>query len=248
MLDDFYSRLGKVRNIPHSELQNDVYKHVRDALLPQVVFVIGPKASGKSAIAQRLAERSNMNHIDFKQFLAQNDLEEDDDETVCLELISQIAQQHEPRVVLDNFPSNLYQAKFFVRNYKVPANVFSLECDKDICQERMQQLGENHESYVESAVLSQQIKDYNQGTKELLPYLSQVANLTVVNTGGSLRATFAKVDKAYEPTIIHIRPGPNSNDLRKEIAEKLEKEHGFANLDIHGLMKLRQNPAAGDQD
>lgn len=29
------------------------------------------------------------------------------------------------------------------------------------------------------------------------------------------------VNKLFEPTVIHIRPGANSNELRKEITEKL---------------------------
>lgn len=37
--------------------------------------------------------------------------------------------------------------------------------------------------------------------------------------------------------MIHIRPGANSNDLRKEITEKLSEEHGFINLDVNALIR-----------
>ena len=40
-----------------------------------------------------------------------------------------------------------------------------------------------------------------------------------------------------EPCVIHIRPGANSNDLRKEITDKLAKSHGFMNLDINALIR-----------
>lgn len=40
-----------------------------------------------------------------------------------------------------------------------------------------------------------------------------------------------------EPTIIHIRPGANSNELRKEITEQLSKKHGFVNLDVNALIR-----------
>jgi len=45
------------------------------------------------------------------------------------------------------------------------------------------------------------------------------------------------VNKQVEPTVIHIRPGANSNDLRKEITDKLSKNHGYMNLDINALIR-----------
>jgi adenylate kinase family enzyme len=47
----------------------------------------------------------------------------------------------------------------------------------------------------------------------------------------------AQVRKAYEPTIIHIRPGPDTHDLKKEVTEQLTKA-GFMNLDINSLNRL----------
>jgi adenylate kinase family enzyme len=86
-------------------------------------------------------------------------------------LIKRLSVEVKPRVVLENFPQNCYQAKFFIRNCKQPSNVFSLECSKDVCQERMISIGEGSPSYVSSAILSQKIKAYYQTAKELLPYL-----------------------------------------------------------------------------
>jgi adenylate kinase family enzyme len=46
-----------------------------------------------------------------------------------------------------------------------------------------------------------------------------------------------EVNQFVEPCIIHIRPGADSNDLRKQITEKLSKEHGFQNLDVNALIR-----------
>jgi hypothetical protein len=45
------------------------------------------------------------------------------------------------------------------------------------------------------------------------------------------------VNKVVEPICIHIRPGANSNNLRKEITEKLSDKHGFINLDVNSLIR-----------
>ena len=45
------------------------------------------------------------------------------------------------------------------------------------------------------------------------------------------------VNRHVEPCVIHIRPGANSNNLRKEITEKLSTQHDFIDLDINGLIR-----------
>ena len=40
-----------------------------------------------------------------------------------------------------------------------------------------------------------------------------------------------------EPCVIHIRPGANSNNLKKEITDGLSSTHGFINLDVNSLIR-----------
>lgn len=37
--------------------------------MPQTMFVIGPKASGKTQVGSNIAERTNMNLINFTDFI-----------------------------------------------------------------------------------------------------------------------------------------------------------------------------------
>ena len=124
-----------------------------------------------------------------------------------------------------------------MRNCKAPANVFNVVSSQDVCQERMTQLGEDNAAYVCSSDLSQGIKEFNNNARELLPYLRSSTNLTDVDTNQSFEKTMELVNKMVEPCVIHIRPGANSNDLRKEITEQLAKKHGYMNLDINGLIR-----------
>jgi len=58
-----------------------------------------------------------------------------------------------------------------------------------------------------------------------------------VNTDRSFEKTMDDINKHIEPCVIHIRPGANSNILRKEITEKLSTQHDFIDLDINGLIR-----------
>ena len=45
------------------------------------------------------------------------------------------------------------------------------------------------------------------------------------------------INTVVEPCVIHIRPGANSNDLKKEITDQLSMNHGFINLDVNSLIR-----------
>jgi adenylate kinase family enzyme len=201
------------------------------------MMILGPKASGKSKIAENLAERTNMTHINFDDFVKENEFSQEDDETVTMALIKKLSTELKPRVILENFPQNEFQAKFFIRNCKQPSNVFSLDCSKDVCQERMIEIGESSPKYVSSAILSQKIKAYYQTAKDLLPYVKANTPFVSINTDRSFDKVMDDINRHIEPCVIHIRPGANSNILRKEITEKLATLHSFVDLDINGLIR-----------
>jgi adenylate kinase family enzyme len=45
------------------------------------------------------------------------------------------------------------------------------------------------------------------------------------------------IRKLYEPTVIHIRPGPDTNTLKSDITNNLAEQHGYNNLDINSLIR-----------
>jgi len=97
----------------------------------------------------------------------------------------------------------------------------------------MDESGESDKNYLCSGILAQRIKEYNNCAKDLVPFLKANCNTAVLNTNQPMQKTLDDVYKCIEPNVIHIRPGANSNDLRKEITEGLCKEHKFYNLDIN---------------
>lgn len=101
---DFYKKFGKVRHIDATGSISEVYAQSKRAVLPQCMFVLGPKASGKSTIGAAMAKRTNMKLIDFNKFIERNGLDGQDDESVTSQFIQSLARETKPRVVLENFP------------------------------------------------------------------------------------------------------------------------------------------------
>lgn len=72
------------------------------------MFVLGPKASGKTTIGNNLSDRTNAAFINFLEFKKSNGLQDANEEEMVLRLIQTLAGELKPRVVLENFPQNLF--------------------------------------------------------------------------------------------------------------------------------------------
>jgi len=101
---EYYKRFAKVREIDATGDISEIYAQSKMAVLPQTIFVLGPKGSGKTQISNKLSDRTNMNFINFNEFVQSNGLCEKDDETVCMALVKALSEEIKPRVILENFP------------------------------------------------------------------------------------------------------------------------------------------------
>ena len=137
---DYYEQFGKVRRIDANRDVQDIYADTRKAMLPQISCIIGPKASGKSTMGRALCKRTNMKLINYNDFIKEKNLGDCDDQTKTMALIKRLSLEICPRILLEDFPQSETQANFFTKNCTAPSRVFSLECSKDLCQERMIQL------------------------------------------------------------------------------------------------------------
>lgn len=196
---ELYRKFGRVREVDGGRDLAEVWADTRKAMLPQVSFMIGPNASGKSCLSKRLCERTNMIQIRFCQWLKDEGLaDETDEELIVMQLIKRLSCEVAPRVLLVDFPQTEFQAKFFMRNCCEPKDVFMLQCSKDVCQERMIAVGTNSPSYLPSALLSKKIKMYNEHCMTLKPYLKSATNLREINTEKTIDAAFKELCKVVE--------------------------------------------------
>jgi adenylate kinase family enzyme len=90
---DYYNKIGKVRRIDATGEANDIYEETRKAIIPQIMFVIGPKACGKSTICANMAARTNMKHIDYAEWKKESGNKDADDEEGTQKLIESLAHE-----------------------------------------------------------------------------------------------------------------------------------------------------------
>jgi len=99
-----YEHFGKVREIDGTSDVNEIYEKTRASVLPQVSFMIGPIGSGKSCLGKNLCSRTNMELMNYDEFIASSGLENKDEETQTAALIKALSRKCSPRVLLESFP------------------------------------------------------------------------------------------------------------------------------------------------
>jgi adenylate kinase family enzyme len=67
---EMYKKFGKVREVDGAGDVLEVWKMTRKAMLPQVSFIIGSNASGKTTLGGQLCERTNAKLINFGHFVS----------------------------------------------------------------------------------------------------------------------------------------------------------------------------------
>lgn len=211
-------------------------------MLPEVFFMIGPKGSGKTTAAQALAQRTNMQVLNFEHFLADAGFnpKDYDDEEATLALVKRMVNETAPRILLEDFPRTSTQARLFVKNCVAPSQVFYLRCAKDACQERLLEAGADSPGYLPSTLLAKEARRFHDQAAALLPYLREATRFNELDAEVSLPQVLKSLYQLVEPTVIHIRTGGNSaaNDLRKQIIEELTGERwGYCNLDVNTLIR-----------
>jgi hypothetical protein len=120
--------------------------------------------------------------MDFSRFLKAKKLCRATDEEKMKVLIHFLQNARETRFMIMNFPQNKAQAEYFNVNCTTPSQAFVLNCCKDICQERMIDIGEGSPNYIPSATLTKMIRDYHASTTALLPYLNQICQVSEINS------------------------------------------------------------------
>lgn len=239
---DMYSRLGKVKRIDASKPVSEVFQQTKKAMLPQVFFMIGPKGCGKSTVARELGTRTQMQVINFDKFLIQAGQNPDDfdDEEATLALVNSLVNETAPRILLEDFPRTEKQARLFIHNCITPSEVFYIKCSKDICQERLLELGTQDPNYLSSNTLTQDTKKFNENNQTMLPFLKSSASFREINGEQILKNVLRDVYAVVEPTVIHVRSGAN-DALAKQIIQELTSERwGYSNLDVNALISQEE--------
>eukprot|EP00357_Protocruzia_adherens_P011143 CAMPEP_0114997996 /NCGR_PEP_ID=MMETSP0216-20121206/15233_1 /TAXON_ID=223996 /ORGANISM="Protocruzia adherens, Strain Boccale" /LENGTH=801 /DNA_ID=CAMNT_0002362487 /DNA_START=133 /DNA_END=2538 /DNA_ORIENTATION=- len=235
-LIELYSKFGKVVTIDATKDVKDVYTVTRAAIFPKAHFVVGAPKSGKSMLCERVASRMNVRHIDIEELVAHNGLTNPSDEKIIDLLREYFLTNSVSHVSIENFPKNILQAKLYEKAFKVPEGVIYLECERDICQERIMEIDPKSIHYIKSTELSQKCHQFYNKITPILEHLKKSSKVVTVNGNQGKNHVVKDFIAATQPQILCLG-GPNS-ELRSTILNDLTQNQGYFYLNIPELVKL----------
>ncbi len=102
----------------------------------------------------------------------------------------------------------------------------------------MLEMGKDHPGYLPSSLLSKKIKHFHESG--IVKFLSTAYKSIFheIDSEQTFQNAFKQMCEVVEPVVIHVRSGGSSNELRKQIVDRLQsEEYGFVNLDVNALIR-----------
>ena len=235
-----YDPFNIIRRVDCLAPIKDVYKRTLKALRPELMFIFGPRYSGKSTLCSSLTERYALHHMTLESIITKKTRRStqvltDDYEivdAVCKALLSLRTQY---RVILEDFPQNLRQARRFAVLLGQPNRVIYLKCAKHLAQTRLLEYGSSQNDQSSPAEFNNNFEEFSVKAKEIAHYYREnIGELfgEVESTEGPFEKTFEATAKVVEPEVVMVR-----GELRWDFLRYLEKR-GYKLMDAVMLVKL----------
>jgi adenylate kinase len=227
---NFYRRFGIVRDINGKGEMNEVYRKIKENLIPEIYCINGKKYSGKSTISKAFEKRINMKHINFSEFLERPIIKKriNEDEYVIDHFIEYLKTINSRRVIIEDFPKTESQYKLFVKSGKEIKKVYILNTEDFIISERMMKLGKDHENYLGCSKLKEELDKYK--TFNCKMFLNTVPGLIKeFDVNNYLHLDLEDVINQIKPKILMFG---GDNEMKNSLINHYIEKENYALIDV----------------
>ena len=242
-LTEFYSTYSIIREIDCNQSIDNINSILRENLYPIIYSIIGKRYSGKTTLSQIMKERTNIEILDFNEFLIKNSsnkkkkiISEKENELIVNKLILKLRQMRNPRVLIEDFPQNKEQYIYFCNNCKKFQKIYYLEADNSTCLERQNRLNYEDPNYIDSSKLSELLHQFEQ-KKIFYDFLKSNAKVEEINVNNHLVLTIKQLMKQIQPYLAFIDFDEENLPKKDELFQKLISQYKFCLVDINKIIQ-----------
>ena len=242
-ITEFYSIYSIIREIDCNQSIDNINSLLRQNLYPIIYSIIGKRYSGKTTLSKILKEKTNIEIIDFNEFLIKNlpnkkkqIISEKENELIVNKLILKLRQMRNIRVLIEDFPQNKEQYIYFCNNCKKFQKIYYLEADNSTCLGRQNRLNYEDPNYIDSSKLSELLHEFEQ-KKVFYDFLKSNAKVEEVNVNNHLILTIKQLMKQIQPYIAFIDFDEENLPKKDELFQKLISQYKFYLLDIDKIIQ-----------
>ena len=242
-ITEFYSIYSIIREIDCNQSIDNINSLLRQNLYPIIYSIIGKRYSGKTTLSKILKEKTNIEIIDFNEFLIKNlpnkkkqIISEKENELIVNKLILKLRQMRNIRVLIEDFPQNKEQYIYFCNNCKKFQKIYYLEADNSTCLGRQNRLNYEDPNYIDSSKLSELLHEFEQ-KKVFYDFLKSNAKVEEVNVNNHLILTIKQLMKQIQPYLAFIDFDEENLPKKDELFQKLISQYKFYLLDINKIIQ-----------
>ena len=242
-ITEFYSIYSIIREIDCNQSIDNINSLLRQNLYPIIYSIIGKRYSGKTTLSKILKEKTNIEIIDFNEFLIKNlpnkkkqIISEKENELIVNKLILKLRQMRNIRVLIEDFPQNKEQYIYFCNNCKKFQKIYYLEADNSTCLGRQNRLNYEDPNYIDSSKLSELLHEFEQ-KKVFYDFLKSNAKVEEINVNNHLILTIKQLMKQIQPYIAFIDFDEENLPKKDELFQKLISQYKFYLLDIDKIIQ-----------
>ena len=243
-ITEFYSPYSIIREIDCNQPIDNINSLVKQNLYPIIYSIIGKRYSGKTTLSQILKEKTNIEILDFNEFLIKNSptkkknqiKSEKENEYIVNKLILKLRQMRHIRVLIEDFPQNKEQYIYFCNNCKKFQKIYYLDADNSTCLERQNRLCYEHPNYIDSSKLSVLLHQFEQ-KKSFYDFLKSNAKVEEINVNNHLVLTIKQLMKQIQPYIAYIDFDEENLAKKDELFQKLISQYKFHLVEIDKIIE-----------
>ena len=230
ILDNFYSPYSIIREIDiNNKKIGEINTLVKQCLYPTVYSIIGKRYSGKTELSKVLNERMGIKLIDFNCFLKKPEISKkiNNTEFVVSKFISELREMTDIRVLIEDFPQNQDQYKYFINNCKPFEKIIFLNADNASCLERLNKIPLDDPNCISSSDLNKLLYEFEQ-KKNFYDFLKKDSNVEEIDVNNHKILTIKRMVQQLQPYCAYI--DVQQENAKEELFRKLTEKYGYKEI------------------
>ena len=238
LLSEFYRAYSLIRDIDCNQPIDNINNLLKQNLYPKIYSIIGKRYSGKTTLSKVLNEKTGIETFDFNEFLKCKELakRKNENEFIVTKLINKLRQMRTIRILIEDFPQNKEQYKYFVNNCKNFEKIYYLNAENSSCLERLNDISLDDPNYTDSSTLSELLYKFEQ-KKDFYEYLKQNSKVEEINVNNHLILTIKQMMKQIQPYCAYIEIDEDNSEKKNELFEKLKNNYKFNEIEINKIIE-----------
>ena len=242
-LTEFYSPYSLVREIDCNQSIDAINSLLKQNLYPVIYSIIGKRYSGKTTLSKVLKEKTDIEILDFNEFLQKNcqykkkqNKSGKENELIVNKLIHKLRQMRNIKVLIEDFPQNKEQYIYFCNNCKQFQKIYYLDADNSTCLERLNRIPNDDLNYIDSSKLSILLHEFEQ-KKDFYDFLKNNAKVEEINVNNHLVLTIKQLIKQIQPYVAFIDFDEESVQTKDDLFQKLKSKYNFCLIEIDKIIQ-----------